>query len=147
MVAELHEYLPKNTEQIILHDGEHPNTTFDPAFAALKQMSETVAIYKSLSESTAIPRPDWLRWDQDHKSLVELNDCALTVAARQINSIVIPGKKMDLKPEKASDVGQLAWEMFEECRPKNQEKTWGGIAVEQVRAFVGLLGGVVRSRQ
>ena len=146
MADKLRESLPAKINPIMGYDNYQPNTSFDAALATLGQISETVSTYQSLSEAAPLTRPDWMKWEEDHGSLVALEEYALGIAARQINSMVIPGKKMDAKSEKAGEVEEVAWEIFDECRPKTLEKTWGGVAMQQFKAFVGLLGGVVGVR-
>lgn len=114
----------------------------DTARAVLHQISTNLRTYQSLTTSTPIKRPDWMEWEQDYKSLVELNDHALRVAARQVNPMIIPGGRLDEKPENDSDIAKLAWEIFESDRPVELENTWGRIAKEQVKMFMGILRGV-----
>lgn len=153
MADELREHLPSDIKEIMIYHAEHPSSLevlpkckpVDTAFAALHQISRTLKKYHHLSTPTPVKRPDWLEWEKDYNSLVDLNEHALRIAARQVNSMVIPGKKLDEKPEGGRDVEKLAWEIFEGKRPEVLEKTWGRMAKEQCRTFMGILRGVAEA--
>lgn len=147
MADKLREHLSPNFKDIMIYDADYRSHAkdvptckpLDTALATLSQISTTLETYYSLSKAAPIKRPDWMEWSQDHKSLVSLNEHALRIAARQINCMVIPGKKMDEMPEEVNDVEKLAWEIFEETRPEDLENTWGEIAKGQIKVFLGLL--------
>lgn len=144
MADQLREHLPSKLADIMIYKSDSRDlpkcSSLDPALAILCQMSTTIQTYDSLSEAAPIARPDWMEWSQDHTSLVSLNEHALRIAARQIDAMVIPGKKMAEMPQRVNDIEELAWEVLEESRPKNLESTWGALAKAQFMAFLGLLG-------
>lgn len=119
------------------------NENFKKASQILGQLKETIELYKALAScrDNAIAKPDWMHWEQDQRDLKDLNQYAMTTAARTINHLIIPNPKspVSVLPKRASTVEKVAWEIFDNVRPKRMDTTWGRIAQEQVRAFTGIL--------
>lgn len=118
------------------------NNSFDKVFRFLGQLRESTKVYADLAaRDNGITKPDWMRWEQDQRDLKDLNHYATGVAARMINSFIIPMPKMAMPSlsKSAGVVERVAWELFDNVGPNGMEDTWGKIAQGQVRAFTGIL--------
>lgn len=110
---------------------------------SLKQIRRDIEAHKALlSRGIRIERPQWMPWEQDHRDLDELNRQAVTMAARIINGLILPHAETDFEspPGKSDSVDRLAWELFENVRPRGVDNTWGRIAEAQIISIAGMLG-------
>lgn len=142
--------LPEKLEDVLLYDHTEgynrakrmpSRSPLDDALAALKDISDLVHTYHALANETGMKRPAWMHWDSDHGCLAELNEHALQIVAKQVNSMVIPGRMMEEKPVEGDATEMLAWEMLNEARPNERDRrmSWGRLAKDSIKAFKGVL--------
>ncbi|KFA47411.1 hypothetical protein S40293_05400 [Stachybotrys chartarum IBT 40293] len=104
----------------------------DAAHEAIQRFRSSINAYEVANgRATACEMPNWMRWQQDARDLGDLNGVTMSLAARIILAMVVPGSHPTLLVSKriANDKEQMAHDLLEKTWPKEMEDTWGPTAV------------------
>lgn len=107
----------------------------------IRHIYSIVEDYEKLNKyDCGITSPAPMRWEQDSRDLIELNQHTMTAAVQLINRTIVAHADgaADGPSDQTGDLGRMAWELLG-GREQQTEETWGTLAQTQARGFSKLL--------